>query len=157
MTITDDDLATLTLDVVSSSISERDGQTQVTVTRNTPPSTALQVNLSSNPAFKLSMPASVTIAAGALSTTFVVQAIDDSLASGTQSATVTASAAGFIEGSAPITLVDDDVATLQLTLGAAFVSENVRTTTGRVTRNTSANNELLVSLTSSDLPSPYLL
>ncbi len=150
VSVTDDDRATLMLALASSSISERDGQMLVTVTRNTPPTTALLVNLSSNPGFELSLPSSVTIATGALSTSFTVQALDNTLAAGNQSVSLTASAAGFINGSGVITLVDDDLPALRVTLGAAFVSESSRTTTARVTRNTPTSQALVVSIAGSE-------
>ena len=70
--------------------------------------TALTVNLSSNQA-KLTVPATVTIPAGATSASFTATAPNDTLAQANVTTTITASAAGFTNGSGNTTVIDNDV------------------------------------------------
>ncbi|MFO1481863.1 MAG: ELWxxDGT repeat protein [Verrucomicrobiaceae bacterium] len=70
--------------------------------------TALTVNLSSNQT-KLTVPASVTIPAGATSVGFTATAPNDTLAEANVTATITASAAGFNDGTGSTTVIDNDL------------------------------------------------
>jgi large repetitive protein len=88
---------TLTLALNPTSISEAAGPAAAigTVTRsNTALDQPLAVNLSSSDSTEATVPASVTIAAGQASATFAIDAVDDNLADGTQTVTITASASG---------------------------------------------------------------
>ena len=66
----------------------------------------------------------MTIPAGASSASFAVSAVDDTLYEGTQAVKVTASAAGFAAGSAPLSVTDDDVKSLNLTLDSNTIAKN---------------------------------
>ncbi|MEQ9410795.1 MAG: choice-of-anchor Q domain-containing protein, partial [Fuerstiella sp.] len=91
--VTDDDVQSLFVTVDLSSISENGGTATGTVTRNTEDnSQPLVVTLSSDDTSELTVPTSVTIPAGDASVTFPVTAVDDSIADGTQTVTITASA-----------------------------------------------------------------
>lgn len=89
--ITDNDTAVLSVSISPNSVSENGGSAIGTVTRNTADiSQALVVTLVSSDTSELTVPAFVTILAGADSATFMVTAVDDTLLDGTQTATVTA-------------------------------------------------------------------
>jgi hypothetical protein len=96
VTNTDNDVAQLSLTIAAGSISEGAGSTATTatVTRNTDTSAALTVTLSSTDTGEATVPATVTIPAGASSVTFAIAAIDDLIVDGTQVAAISASADG---------------------------------------------------------------
>ncbi|MGA2139353.1 MAG: M36 family metallopeptidase [Verrucomicrobiia bacterium] len=91
----------------------REGQGQVsngcTVRISGTLPSALTVNLLSSDTTELTVPASVTISAGQTSAVFTATVVDDSETDGAQPVTVTASAAGFVDGSADSTVLDNDV------------------------------------------------
>lgn len=66
------------------------------------------VNLASNSP-KLTVPAAVTIPAGSVSVNFTATAPNDALTEANATATVTASTAGFTDGSATTSVIDNDV------------------------------------------------
>ena len=113
LNVTDDDVPTLTLSIAADSISETagTGATTATVTRNTNTSSAQVVTLASSDATEATVQASVTIAAGQVtSAPFNIDAIDDALVDGTQTVTITGSAASFVDGSDTVDVLDNDVA-----------------------------------------------
>jgi len=69
----------------------------------------LTVSLSSDTPSRLTVPASVTIPAGAGSATFTAVAPDNNIADGTQTVTVTASATGFTGTSGTTSVLDNEV------------------------------------------------
>ena len=106
---------TLSLSVVPSSFSEAAGTAAATatVTRANDPSgnaAALEVAIANPDASELSVPTMVTIPATQASTTFQVDAVNDAMVDGAQQVTLTVSAMGFTDGSAQVTVTDDDVA-----------------------------------------------
>ena len=122
-----------------------------TVTRDTPTASALTVSLLSSNTKKLTVPATVTIPAGQLSATFPVTVINDATIDGNESATITASASGFQNGSDSATVVDDTVPTLSLTLAQSTVSEagGANATTGTVSIKSPSTEPLTIVLGSS--------
>lgn len=154
VTTTDDDVATLTVNVFAASVAENAGAaaTTVTITRNTSTTNALVVNLSSNDTSEATVPATATILAGQSSVTVNLAAIDDAIVDGTQTATISASASGFTGGSDVLDVTDNDSPTLTLNVVAASVAENssAAATTVVVSRNTDTTNALIVNLSSSD-------
>lgn len=108
----DNDLAALALSLSVGSFSEASGAQAATgtVTRNTPNGAPLTVALSSSDGTAATVPATVTIAGGRASATFVIAATDDARADGTQSSVIRAQAPGLVEASAIVTVLDDDVA-----------------------------------------------
>ena len=118
LTVTDTNVPTLTVVLNSHTVNETDPNpaTYGTVTRNTPTTTALTVSLLSNEINKLTVPATVTIPAGATSATFPVTVVNDQQIDGNKTATITASASGFLTGSDSAVVVDDNIPTLSLTL-----------------------------------------
>jgi len=79
-----------------------------TVTRSGSIAESLVVTLTSSDTGEAAVPATVTIPAGQDATTFSVAAVDDTLADGTQTLTVTATAAGYSSGSTTLSVLDDE-------------------------------------------------
>ena len=121
-------MPTLTVVLNSHTVNETDlnPATYGTVTRNTPTTSALTVSLLSNEINKLTVPATVTILAGATSATFPVTVVNDEQIDGNETATITTSASGFVTGSDSAVVVDDNIPTLSLTLADTTVSEAAR-------------------------------
>src|SRR5262249_17989621 len=101
----------LTLALTTHSVSDGAGAGAPTavVTRNADPSAPLVVALAnSNPA-SVSIPQTVTIPSGQASATFAVGTINPGMVVGRQTATLTASATGFVSGSDTLTVTDVNV------------------------------------------------
>ena len=154
LTVTDTNVPTLTLVLNSHTVNETDSNpaTYGTVTRNTSTTSALTVSLLSNEINKLTVPATVTIPAGATSATFPVTVVNDQQIDGNETATITASASGFLTGSDSAVVVDDNVPSLSLTLADQTVSEAAGddATTGTVSIASPASQPITITLTSSD-------
>jgi len=81
----------------------------------------------------LLVPATVTVSAGSSSSNyFSLTAVDDVIFDGTQSVTLTASAATFVNASKTLTIQDNDVLSLSVTLPPAL-SEGAGTNAGQGT------------------------
>lgn len=154
--ITDNETAALSLTSATSTISEAAGTNSVTYTlsRNSEDNTAaLNVNLTSSLPGRLTVPTTVTIPAGSPSVTWTASPVNTTLVDGDASVNITASAAGFSNGSASLMVTDNDVATLSLTAAPTSASENAgsEAITFTVTRNTSDTSQaIIVALASSD-------
>lgn len=164
VTITDNDTPTLALGVNPNPFSEAAGANaaQGTVTRNTSTTAPVTVGLSSNNTNKATVPATVTIPAGSASATFPVAAVDNSVVDGDANVIVTATAPGYPDAAFLLTVTDDEVPALGLTITPDSFSETAgaNAATGTVTRNTSTATPLTVSLTSitpSNIPSRMVL
>jgi uncharacterized delta-60 repeat protein len=118
----DDDTPTLTLTISAASVLESAGTaaTTATVTRNTSTANSLLVYLASSDATEANVPSSVSIPAGQTSVTLNVSAVDDTIRDGTQTVTITASAAGFAN-------VVDTLDVLDNESGVLFVDVNSTT------------------------------
>ncbi|MCX6839307.1 MAG: M36 family metallopeptidase [Verrucomicrobia bacterium] len=110
--------------------------------------TALTVNLTSSDTTELTVPASVTIAAGSLSATFAITAVDDTLMDGPQTVNVTASAAGHANGVAS-TVVQDNESFL-LSLSTTSVVENAAPLSSTISLSGAAAADVTVSLSVND-------
>ena len=141
---------TLTVSISPASISENGGTATGTVTRsNADIGQSLVVTLGSSDTSEATVPAIATIPANQVSTTFAIQAVDDALLDGKQTATITVSAAGYVGDSADIDVTDFE--TVTVTINPAAISENGGTATGTVSRsNTNISASLVVTLSSSD-------
>jgi hypothetical protein len=108
----DNDTPALALSVSPALFSEAGGDSAAvgTITRNTPLSTAVTVTLSSSDTSAATVPPTVTILAGNSSATFPIAAVDDAVVDGAQSSTIRASAAGFADVTASVSVTDNDVA-----------------------------------------------
>ncbi|MBV9864674.1 MAG: SBBP repeat-containing protein [Abitibacteriaceae bacterium] len=151
-TVLDNDGPTLTLSINPGSFSEGAGSGAAVgiVSRNTATTDTLTVSLNSGNTGKVQVPASITIPAGAAATTFPVMAVDDAVACGTQSVTVTANAASFNPGVATVSVTDDDIPTLVLSVTPSTFTEDAKSVTGTVARNTPISFPLVVDLSSSN-------
>jgi hypothetical protein len=129
----------LTLSLAVSTVAENAGApVMATLTRNTPTTAALRVLLSSNDHSEAQVPEAVTIPAGSTSVTFPVTPQDDNLADGLQSVGLLASAPGFAApASAQLTVTDNEVPQLSLTLNSNRMAEN-----GMATATLSRNSEV---------------
>lgn len=148
--VTDDELPTLGLTLAASSISEKNGSTTGTVTRTGSTTSSLVVALTSNDTSEATVPATVTIEAGAVSATFPVTAQDDTNLDGSQTVVISASAAGFTNGTAVLVVTDDEQPGLAISLANSAISEKNGLTTGTVTRSGPTTSSVTVSLSSSD-------
>ncbi len=149
--VIDDDAPLLTVTAGAGSISETGGTSTFTVTRNTSTATALVVNLTSGDTSEATVLGTVEIPIGQESVDFTVSAVDDLLADGDQTVTVTASLAGYTSGSDTVVVQDNETPTLTLTAGPDF-SENGGSSQFTVSRNTEDNSSpLTVTITSDDI------
>ena len=98
----------LTVSFAASSMPEKSGSTQATVTRSGSTAESLVVTLGSSDTTEATVPSTVTIAAGQASATFTVSSVDDAVRDGTQNVTVTASATGLLAGSGRLQVTDDE-------------------------------------------------
>ncbi len=98
------------------------------------------------------LPESVTIAANVTETNFFIGVVDDGVPAGSRQAIIRASATGFADSSATVTLVEATPAQIGLTLSGTSVSEaaGVSALSGFVTRDRGLDTNLVVSLSSSD-------
>ncbi len=110
------------------------GRVVANIQRGGSTATQLVVNLSSSDTSKAVAPFSVTIPAGQGRVVFYLDAVDNSLR-GDPYTTVsfTATAPGFTPATNEVDIIDDDVATLNLSIAAAEFSENGGTTSLRWT------------------------
>ncbi|WP_158520982.1 choice-of-anchor Q domain-containing protein [Fuerstiella marisgermanici] len=149
--VTDDDAAALTLSIAEAAISENGGTTTATVSRNTDPTNALTVTLVSNDTSEATVPAVVTIPAGADSVSFTISGVDDAIVDGTQLVTISASASDHVGNDDDLNVTDDDTLALTLTVSPASISENGGTATGTIARNDGdLSSSLEITLTSDD-------
>jgi hypothetical protein len=143
----------LTLTLAGTSIGEG-GTLAATVTRNTPPTSAMDVNLGVTPAGSLVVPTTVTIPAGANSVAFNITASDDAVAQGTRDAMISATH-GMLSSSQRLSIVDNEQPTLTLSVNPTSFSEAAlpigkAVSTGTVSRNTPSESAVTVNLNSSD-------
>ncbi|MBC8356249.1 MAG: hypothetical protein H8E66_30085, partial [Planctomycetes bacterium] len=165
--VTDDEVPELTVSISAASVSEGAGAaaTTATVTRNVADvSAALTVTLATNDTSEATVQTTVTILANQAFATFDIDAVDDAIVDGPQTVTVTATAAGFSDGTDTVDVTDDDVLTLTVDIVAASISEGAGTgaTTGTVTRNAGdLSSAVTVTLSSDDageaVPQPLMV
>lgn len=150
LAVTDDEVPTLSLGVAQDSIAENGGTTIANLSRNTPSTSPLEVNLTSANAGRLSVPATVTFLQGQSNVTFAVSAVDNSIADGDANIGITADGNGLQSGLASVNVIDDDVPALNLSLSTNSVSEIEGAFTASLSRNTPGVASLSVALSSSD-------
>jgi peptidoglycan/xylan/chitin deacetylase (PgdA/CDA1 family) len=123
------------------------GQGSVQASRT--PTNDVTVSLTSGDTSEVTVPTSVIIPAGQSNAVFDLNIVDDSLLDRDQAATITATATGYLDGQATITVHDNDTATLIVTLPAS-ASEGAGTVVnaGRVSVATAVAAQFTVSLTS---------
>ncbi len=157
VTVVDDEPAVLTVTADKSSVFETVGVGAVTYTvaRNTTNNTQpLIVNLVSGTPGRLTVPGTVTIPAGQSSVTFDGATIDTPAADGNVPVVIRATATGFTDGTASVTVKDNDAATLTVTPTTSTISENYQTGAFfyTATRNSSdLSQPVTVNLTSNNI------
>ncbi|WP_161604257.1 Calx-beta domain-containing protein [Roseiconus nitratireducens] len=152
LNVSDDDQLKLMLSIDPSSISEGGGNATGIVTRNDGDLSApLVVTLSSSDVSEATVQATVTIEVGKASASFDIHAVEDLLADGTQTVTVSATAGTHDSASAVVEVTDNDLPQLQLSVTPGSISENGGTATGTVSRNDAdLSSALVVTLVSND-------
>ncbi|MGV3485998.1 MAG: GEVED domain-containing protein [Planctomycetaceae bacterium] len=148
--VSDDDVPFLrvTLDQTELAENAGTGATTVTVFRNSLTTDALEIDLSEHQA-DISIPAQITIPSGQRTATFMIDTIDDELVGGDRQQTITADAPGHAPGSATLTITEDDLPALTLSLDSAVVAEDDESgTTGTIFRNSATDAPLVVDLLS---------
>lgn len=161
VSVEDNDIPNVTLTLASRNVSEGAGPnaTSGTVTRSSPGPRNVVIALQSGNTSAIQVPTSVTIPSGALSASFPVSAVNNTLVDGPKNLTIIGYVTDSVNGAllratTPdiITVTDDDGPTLRLTIAADLVPEGRPVaTTATVTRNTPTTDPLLVTL-SSDKP-----
>ena len=121
---------TLALSAAQTTFAENAGAVTGTVSVNVAPAADLTVTLASSDPAAATVPASVTILAGQTSATFAITPVDDSEIDGSQSAALTATADGYINGTLNLTVTDNEAPPVGVTPGSpnspqntAFVSD----------------------------------
>ncbi len=104
--VTDNDGGAFTL-TLPATLSEGSGTVSGTLSLSVPALVPITVALTSSDSTEITLPASVTVGAGKTSATFNATAIEDGIVDGTQSVTVTANLAGWTDGTAVISVLDD--------------------------------------------------
>jgi len=140
----------LQLVLAATSISENGGTTTATVSRTGLNTSSLTVNITSSDTTEATVPASVTIPVGSGSAQFTVRAVNDALIDGDQNVTIGVSASGATSASASLRVVDDERATLSLTLASVSVSESAGSIFGTIRRDGPVSNAVVVNLSSND-------
>ncbi|MCA9048801.1 MAG: hypothetical protein KDA89_08745, partial [Planctomycetaceae bacterium] len=148
--VADNDVATLQLSVTPATFGEADGTAvaTATVSRNTPTTAALTVQLFSGDTTEVTVPSTLTIPAGQMSATFTLNAVNDAIVDGTQTVTIRAQSSGFTAGTQTVDVTDDDVPVLTLTTADASIDEDggAAATRATLTRNTNPAAALDVGL-----------
>lgn len=148
--VTDDDVNTLTIEFSAGNTVDEDagdGAIIATIRRNiASPTTALVVNLVSQGDSRLVVPTTATFLATDDTVEVALNAADNNLVDPTGLiATVTASAAGFVDGTGTVTVNEDDVATMTLVPSATSITEDAGDDAVEltITRNTIATAETI--------------
>ena len=156
--VIDDNIPTLGLSLAQKTVSEAAGSnaTTGTITIPNPASEPLTIALTSSDTSAATVPSTVVINTGQVSTTFPVTAINDGLDVGNQTAIISANVetiSGKIvtqnSASASLLLKNANGPALSLSLSMSDVDKGADTT-ATITRNTSSTDPLVVDLSVSD-------
>ena len=120
ITVDDNETATLSLSAPASSV-EGAGTVQGVVSISAAPAAPVSVGLSSSDPTAAQVPASVVVPAGQTSAAFPITIIDDSKIDGTQTATLTAHVANWTDGSATLSVLDNETKDLAVSLPASLL------------------------------------
>lgn len=132
-----------------SSATEGDSPQTATLTLTQTQVGTTTVTLSSSDPSVATVPASVTLPPGELTTTFAITPVDDAVADGPQLTTISATAVGIGPGTRVFTVEDNETATLTLTVPTT-TAEGAGAVLATVTRSVVNANPVTVTLTSSD-------
>jgi len=153
LTVTDNDTAVAELQLTSDSSSITENSSTpltLTITRTSDDlSQALEVTLDADSG-ALTVPATATIPAGQSSVDVLLETLNDDIALGSVTVTVSAIASGYAKTTLPLTVLDDEVPTISITPGQASLTEgSLNSVQLTVSRNTADISEpLTVSLAS---------
>jgi len=141
--------------IVELSLSAREAQAGLVglgrVSIPLPVSADLLVSLLSTNTKEIVVPVSVTIPAGQMNASFSVTNFDDADLDGTQYATITASAPDFVSGSAVIANIDNETATLSISMpSSAREGDGILFGAGTVSVSAPVAADVRVDLTSSN-------
>jgi len=138
----------LTFAVLPTTISEDGGTSAATgqVTRSGSLAAPLVVTLSSGSP-EVILPATVTILAGQSSASFAVGVVGNTLVEGSRTATLTAAATGMAAATSQLTITDNDVNALTVTLPFVTATEGAAEFLGTVSRTSDTTGPLVVNLT----------
>ena len=142
-------LTQLTLSFSANPVTEGDAPATATVTASPVPAADLLVSLTSGDTSEATVPVSVTILSGQATATFPVTILDDALLDGTQTATIIATASGYVGASSGLAVQDNETATLTLSIPATTI-EGAGTVSGTVSVSSAPASDVVVSLNSSD-------
>ena len=161
----DEDIPAISFELTIDTISESSGlyATQGIITRLGNTDAVLQVDISSNDPESLYMPSTVPLGPGEMEKSFYIGIFDNlqnegfrdieitaSVLIGACNCTASSTSAGVF--SDILTVADDDGPTLMLTASPLSILEGVANTgTLTITRNTATDNDLTVTLSSSDI------
>ncbi len=146
LTVNDIDVASLSVSLVDSRLSEGGPGTTAQVVRNTAATDPLVVTLSTSDDSEATVPATITIPAGETSASFTVTAVDDPDFDGDQVIDVVAQATGHTVGTAVVTIIDDEVPVIIASLASASIDENGGSTVATITRSGDTSSSLLVQI-----------
>ena len=150
MAVHDNETATLSLSVAGT-VTEGLFALVATLTVSAAPAKDVVVNLSSSDTSEIQVPSSVVILAGKTNSTFNAGVVDDSEIDGIQTATITAQVQNWTDGTAVITVNDNENTDLVLKLPAeANESNGVLKSAGIVQISGTLTTNLVVTLSSSD-------
>ncbi len=143
--------------ITTSSVNPREdsGSISITVQRDAGADLSVDLNVDlttvNGTTAALVVPPVVTIPAGFVSVSIPVTVLDDALL-GNRTVRITGSAAGLIDGSLDITVLDYETVTLTVNRNSFLENAGPRAAVGTVTRsNTDRSQPLVVNLASSDL------
>ena len=148
ISVFDNETATLRAALPATAV-EGQGTVQGTVQVSAVPAANIVVSLSSSDTTEIQVPTSVTIPVGQTSAVFTATVVDDNQIDGPQPATVTAHVQNWTDGSATITVLDNESRNLTVTLPAsAWENAGVLTNAGSVSISGTLPTDLVVSLVS---------
>jgi hypothetical protein len=149
-TILDADVPALSLTLATNVIPES-GSTAAKLIRQGPTNAALAVTISGGGG-QVAFPGTVNIPAGTNVAYFFVVGVPDTLIEADVAVTVEAAAPGYASTSATLTVVDDDVPVVVVSVASPSVSEGAgpNATQGTVTRNLATSRPVTIRLTSSN-------
>jgi hypothetical protein len=151
LVVADDEGAVLTINLAANSYSEAAGAVSGTITSDQPPTVPVTIQLASDDTSEATVPASITLAAGATSVPFTLTVVNDTLVDGDQNVILTASVAGWASGTKNLTITDNEARTLTLSGVPASISEGAATlSTASVALSGPSVAPVEVTLTSSD-------
>ncbi len=147
--ITDDERIVVSVD--PNTISENGGVATGTVRRtNLDVAQPLTVTLTSSDATEATVPVSVTIPGGQQSQTFPVTAVNDAAIDGTQTVTLTGTAAGYISVTATLSVTSDEGFVLAESGGHTTVSETGTNDSFTAVLNVQPASNVVIAVTNGD-------